>query len=148
MQIQRARREDAPTIRQIALSAYTPYIRRIGRKPAPMVADFPALIMAEEVWTLSEIAETFGFIVMRSVGESLHIENIAVHPARHGEGHGRALLEFAEDEARRRGHRVMTLYTNEKMRENLSLYAALGWWETGRREEGGFRRVFFEKPVL
>jgi hypothetical protein len=33
------------------------------------------------------------------------------------------------------------------MTENLALYARLGWTETGRGGEGGFRRVHFEKRL-
>ncbi len=146
-EIQRARPEDAAFIRRIAIAAYSPYIRRIGRKPAPMLADFPALIAAGEVWTISEIADIAGFIVMRSGGESLHVENVAVDPEQHGRGFGRALLSFAEDEARRRGLRRLDLYTNAKMRENLALYPLLGWQETARKTEQGFDRVFFEKLI-
>ena len=41
----------------------------------------------------------------------------------------------------------MDLYTNAKMRENLALYARLGWREVDRRTESGFERVYFEKTV-
>ncbi|MEO0360480.1 MAG: GNAT family N-acetyltransferase [Pseudomonadota bacterium] len=147
MDIQRARPEDAQFLKRIADQAYRPYIRRIGRRPAPMLADFPALIAAGEVWTLSEVADIVGYVVMRSAATSLHVENVAVHPEQHGRGFGRALLEFAEEEAARRGHDTLDLYTNAKMTENLSLYHALGWTEVGRRTQGGFDRVFFEKRV-
>ena len=147
METQRARPEDAQFIRRIALAAYTPYIRRIGRKPAPIFADYPALVAAGKVWIRSEIAEIVGYIVLDAAGGALRVENFAVHPERHGEGHGRALLDFAETEARRRGLRRLSLYTNAKMTENISLYTALGWRETERRWEDGFNRVYFEKQV-
>ena len=147
MDIQRARPEDAPFLRKIAQQAYRPYIRRIGRKPAPMLADFPALIAAGEVWTLSEIADIVGYIVLRDNDGSLHVENIAVDPECHGRGYGRVLLDFAEEEAKRRRFGMMDLYTNAKMRENLALYARLGWREVDRRTESGFERVYFEKTV-
>lgn len=147
MQIQRARPEDAGPVRRVAAAAYQPYIRRIGRKPAPMVADFPALIAAGELWALAEIADIIGFIVLRRKGDSLHIENVAVLPERHGEGHGRALLDFAEETARRHALSRLDLYTNAMMTENLTLYAQLGWREVGRRREDGFDRVYFEKEI-
>lgn len=147
MEIQHARPEDAPFIRRIAEDAYRPYIRRIGRKPAPMVADFPALISAGEVWSASEHTEIMGFIVLRDHAESLHVENVAVAPERHGLGVGKALLGFAEEEAARRGRERLDLYTNARMRENLAFYPALGWTEVDRRREDGFDRVYFEKPV-
>ncbi|MGB0409972.1 MAG: GNAT family N-acetyltransferase [Pikeienuella sp.] len=151
MDIQKARPEDASFIRAIAEAAYKPYIKRIGKKPAPMVADFPALISAGDVWCLTEIADIVGYIVMRSHNsttvESLHIENVAVAPERHGWGFGRALLEFAEAEARRRGIEQLDLYTNAHMRENLAFYAQLGWNVAGRRHEDGFDRVYFTKAL-
>jgi hypothetical protein len=39
-QIRRARPEDAARIGAIARAAYVKYVPRIGREPAPMVADF------------------------------------------------------------------------------------------------------------
>lgn len=147
MEIHRARPEDSPFIRDIAAAAYAPYVKRIGRKPAPMVADFAALIDAAEVWIAVDFAEILGYIVMRPRADGLHIENVAVSPPRHGEGVGKALLDFAEAEAARVGILRMDLYTNAQMRENLALYPRLGWVETARRTENGFERVYFEKPV-
>lgn len=112
-----------------------------------MLADFPALIAAGEVWTLSEVADIAGYIVLREHPDGLEIENIAVDPEEHGRGFGRALLDFAEAEAARRGLAALRLYTNARMTENLSLYAALGWREVDRRAEGGFDRVYFEKAT-
>lgn len=124
-----------------------PYVKRIGKEPAPMTADFAALIEAAEVWVAVDFAEILGYIVMRPGQDTLHIENVAVSPPRHGAGVGKALLDFAEAEAARVGISRMNLYTNAKMRENLSLYPRLGWVETDRRTEGGFERVYYEKPV-
>ena len=147
MDIQKARPEDAPFVRAIAEAAYRPYVRRIGRKPAPMTADFAGLIAAGEVWCLTDIAEIVGYIVLRTRGDSLHVENVAVAPERHGCGFGRALMQHAEAEARRRGLAGMDLYTNALMRENIALYTQLGWTLIGKRREAGFERVFFNKPV-
>lgn len=146
-EMQPARPEDAPFVRRIARAAYSPYIRRIGRKPAPMLANFATQIAAGEVWVLSEFADILGFIVLRAHAGGLHVENVAVDPERHGEGHGRRLLSFAEAEAARRRMTRLDLYTNAKMTENRALYAALGWVETERRREDGFDRVYFEKSV-
>ncbi len=147
MEMQRARPEDAAILRRIGQAAFLPYVRRIGRRPAPMDADMAALIEAGAVWTLSSIADTVGYIVLKEKPGSLHIDTVAVSPERHGEGHGRRLLAFAEEEARHRGLPTLDLYTNVRMSENLSLYAALGWRETGRRVEDGFERVYFAKDV-
>ena len=105
------------------------------------------MIDAAEVWVAADFAENLGYIVMRVGPASLHIENVAVMPERHGEGIGKALLNFAEAEAKRVGIKRLDLYTNAAMRENLTLYPLLGWSETDRRTEDGFERVYFEKWI-
>ena len=72
---------------------------------------------------------------------------MAVDPARRGQGIGGALIAFVEAEARRAGLVAVELYTNGMMRENLEMYPALGYRETGRRTEDGFERVYFRKEV-
>ena len=60
---------------------------------------------------------------------------------------GIASLLLAEDEAARRGHERIWLYTNVKMSQNLVWYPRLGYVETHRKLEKGFERVFFEKRI-
>ena len=57
------------------------------------------------------------------------------------------LLEFAEGQAQARGFSRLTLYTNELMTENQAIYARLGFRETGRRSEAGYRIVYMDKPL-
>ena len=56
-------------------------------------------------------------------------------------------MAFAEERARREGLGEVRLHTNEKMRENLAVYAKLGFEETGRGLGGGYRRVFMRKRL-
>ena len=56
-------------------------------------------------------------------------------------------MAFAEEEARRRGHRVIELYTNEVMVENIALYRRLGYVETGRKQVAGYDRVYMRKTL-
>jgi len=58
------------------------------------------------------------------------------------------LMDHAEDMARAQGLAAVTLFTNEKMHENIALYTKIGFTETGRKTEDGFNRVFFRKNVL
>ena len=143
--IRPARDADCDAVRACAEAAYAPYVERIGRKPAPMVADFAAQIAAGQVRVLVEDGEICGFTVFYPRGDHLHLENVAVHPSQYGRGHGQRLLAFVEQEALRLGLAAVELYTNEKMEKNLILYPRLGYQEVGRREEDGFRRVFFRK---
>ncbi|MBL8698777.1 MAG: GNAT family N-acetyltransferase [Alphaproteobacteria bacterium] len=144
--MRRATPADVPALAAIAEAAYVRYVARIGRRPAPMDPDFATLIAAGEV-TLREADGVVGFVVWRAKPDHVFIDNVAVDPARHGQGHGKAMLAWVEAEARRIGVPEMRLYTNAKMTENLAMYPRLGWIETDRRMQDGFDRVFFRKPL-
>ncbi len=134
-------------IERCARAAYGKYVARIGRAPAPMVADFASQITAGRVWAAVDEAGFGGYAVCYPRGDHMHLENIAVLPERQGRGIGRALIAHVEAEARKLGLAAVELYTNEKMTENLALYPRLGYRETGRRSEDGFARVFFRKDL-
>jgi GNAT superfamily N-acetyltransferase len=75
------------------------------------------------------------------------IDNVAVDPSMRGKGLGKALLEFAEGEARRGGFDSICLYTHEKMTENLALYSRIGYVEYDRRSQGDFSLVYMRKHL-
>lgn len=139
--------EDLSAIRRCAEDAYALYVPRIGKKPAPMIADFAAQIDAGQVHVCIEGGELAGYIVLYPRGDHLHIENVAILSALQGSGLGRKLLVFAEAEARRAGLAAIELYTNQKMTENLTFYPRLGYVELRRAEEDGFARVFYRKDL-
>ena len=145
--IRPARAEDADWARALVRRAYTLYVPRMGKEPAPMLADYGALISAGEVHVLEGGGAPVALIVIYPKEDALFIENIAVDPSTQRKGHGRALLAFAESEARRLGLKALRLYTNAAMTENLAYYPRLGFRETARREKDGYSRVFFEKRV-
>ena len=145
--IRAGRREDADWARALVRRAYALYVPRMGQEPAPMLADYAALIDAGELQVLEEAGSPVALIVLRRDEDAIFVENIAVDPQIQRKGHGRTLLAFAEDEARRLGLTAIRLYTNAAMTENLAYYPRLGFRETDRREEDGYNRVFFEKWV-
>jgi ribosomal protein S18 acetylase RimI-like enzyme len=142
-----AEAEDVPAITGCARAAYDRYVSRIGREPAPMVADFAALVAAGEVHVLLAGGDLAGFIVVRPGPDHLFVENLAVHPDRQGQGLGRRLVAFAEATARAGGLPALELYTNVKMTENFPFYRGLGFVETERRHEDGFDRVYMRKKL-
>jgi N-acetylglutamate synthase-like GNAT family acetyltransferase len=147
VQIRRAERWDVPAIRAIVGAAYAPSVPRIGRAPAPVAADYEALVQAQEAWVGEADDRVVGVLVIRPAGDVLELENVAVDPASQRRGYGRALIAFAEQRARDLGLSGVTLYTNEAMVENLRFYPRLGFVETGRRVADGYRRVFFRKSL-
>jgi GNAT superfamily N-acetyltransferase len=86
-------------------------------------------------------------IVLMAKAYHVLLDNIAVRPDRQGRGLGRALIAFADAEARRAGLGELRLYTHVKMIENIALYTWLGFTETGRSHESGYDRVFMKKQV-
>jgi GNAT superfamily N-acetyltransferase len=138
---------DAQAIAACVAAAYRHYIARIGRQPRPMLEDYTEVIERRQVSVADVKGELFGVLVLAMTDEGFLLDNVAVHPLSQGKGIGKALLQFAESEARRLGHRSIYLYTNEKMTENQSLYAKIGYVEYDRRSENGYGRVYMRKRL-
>ncbi|SLN49039.1 putative acetyltransferase [Aquimixticola soesokkakensis] len=148
LEIRKATSEDESGVRLCAEDAYEQYVAAIGKKPAPMVADFGSLIASGSVYIAVEAdAELNGFIVFYQEDDYFMLENVAVHANATGKGVGKRLITFCEQQAKQSGVKRVKLYTNEKMSENLSIYPHLGYREIDRRTEDGFNRVFFEKSL-
>lgn len=148
----KAKKEDIPAIRQMVDSAYSKYIERIGKPPAPMNADWNRLISSQDVWVLRTTDsgdEVVGAVVLGvdADSDSIKINNLVVSPAAQGRGYGKILMRHAEDTAREKGRPALTLFTNVMMYENLALYPKLGFYETERRSEEGYDRVYYRKDL-
>ncbi|MHC8314698.1 GNAT family N-acetyltransferase [Pseudomonas sp. LB3P31] len=147
--IRQACADDEDAVRACAEQAYVQYVDVIGRKPAPMLADFAAQIAAGDVYLCTgEGDELQGFIVFYPLEQHMLLENVAVSAAGRGQGIGKALIRFCEAQALGLGLGSVQLYTNAKMTANLSIYPRLGYVEIRRSTEDGFDRVFFEKRVV
>lgn len=142
-----ARQSDAKDVAALVDRAYEPWIPRIGMSPGPMTADYDHVIGTRQV-TVAELRGVIAGVLVASVAEEgFLIENVAVHPSRHGIGLGRALLEFAEASAKRQGFTSIYLYTHSKMEENVDLYTRIGYVEYDRRAAEGFALVFMRKQL-
>lgn len=126
--------------------AYQMYVDRLGKKPAPMLADYASLIASGSVYVLDQDGVR-GLIVLEPRRDHLFVENVAVRPDAQGLGLGRRLMRFAEDQARQRGLPAIELYTHELMVENLGYYAHLGYDMVDRRREDGYDRVYMRKRL-
>lgn len=140
-----AAQADVPAISDCVRSAYQHFVARIGRPPAPMLADY-ARIVNERTVVLAAVGEDIaGVLVLAESEEGFLLENVAVDPKWQGRGVGRKLLEHAEHRARSSGYDCIHLYTNELMVENRYLYTRLGYREYDRRVEQGLSRVYMRK---
>lgn len=145
--IRAATPDDLPAIRHCAETAYAPYIPRIGRRPAPMDADYAALVAQGFARVAERDGTVLGFVTFWPKRDHLYLDAIAVLPAAAGLGLGRALIAEVEAEGRALGLPELRLYTNAAMVENLTLYPHLGFRQVDRRIDEGFDRVFFVKAL-
>jgi GNAT superfamily N-acetyltransferase len=134
---------DLASIVAVVQAAYAIYLGRMDKPPAPLGQDYAAAARAGHIWVAGD--PVTGLISLIPGRDSLLVGNVAVHPSAQGTGLGRALLDFAEQHARRLGLGRLTLYTNEVMTENYAIYTHLGYREVDRRAEDGYRRVYLEK---
>ncbi|HEV8191419.1 MAG TPA: GNAT family N-acetyltransferase [Ktedonobacterales bacterium] len=119
--IRKGQPSDLDAICDCVIAAYTPYVARIGRRPAPMDDDYEALLQAGEVYVAPDAAGVRAVLVVRPLETALLIKNVAVHPAYQGLGIGGALLRFAEQLAAQQEISSTVLYTNVLMAENVAV---------------------------
>jgi ribosomal-protein-alanine N-acetyltransferase len=78
-------------------------------------------------------ASVLGYLCLWAVADEVHVTNLAVHPARRGEGVGRLLLGTLLAYHRTRGARRAFLEVRPANAEARRLYEGLGFKEVGRR---------------
>jgi ribosomal protein S18 acetylase RimI-like enzyme len=143
--LRRATAGDLPAISAIIEASYAKYLTRMDKRPAPMFRDYGPSVADGTTWVAG--SPVMAVLTLYPREGHLLVENIAVHPDAQGRGLGRALMEFAEQEAGRRGFARMALVTHEAMTENQAIYARLGYSEVDRRAEDGYRRIYMEKQL-
>jgi ribosomal protein S18 acetylase RimI-like enzyme len=136
---------DLPAIEALIHAAYAKYLTRMEKPPAPMLRDYGPSVEAGATWVTGSPITAVLTLYPRE--DHLYVENVVVHPDAQGRGLGRALMNFAEREAARRGLTRMALVTHEAMTENQAIYAHLGYTETARRAEDGYRRIYMAKSL-
>jgi len=124
--------------------AFQLYVPRMGREPGPMRTDYAQSIAQGLLYVREHEGRPVGLIEISLEPGALRVKRLAVALSEQGRGHGRALLDYAESEARRLELPLIRLYTNTVMTENFPLYRDLGYRETHRDGEG---HVHFEKSI-
>ena len=139
---------DVPRLTELVHAAYGHYVERLGGPPRPMTDDYADVVRGNRVTVAECSGKIVGLIVLGVSDEGFVIDNVAVEPSHQGSGVGRALLERAEEAARREGFDSIYLYTHEKMTENLALYSRIGYVEYARRLLGEARIVYLRKQLI
>ena len=87
--IRSAADRDEGSIREYAEDAYRCFVEPIGGKPAPMVADFAAVIAGGRVYVLEDAHDRIAvFIVFYPRNGGMFLENVAVRTFHRGKGFG------------------------------------------------------------
>ena len=132
--IRRADQSDLAVVQGISADAYiAAYVPMLGYIPLPAEEDYVPRIERGEVWLLACGDSDIGVAVLEERRDHLLVYSIAVRPTEQGSGHGRALLDFADQRAAALGLTVIRLYTNMRMEKNIALYRRHGYVETGTR---------------
>ena len=139
--------DDEAAIVECVNAAYSKYVNRIGRKPAPMLDDYHIQIEKKQAHVFEKQDKITGIVILIPKPDYLYLENIAVHPSYQGKGIGRQLMQYAESIARSFGFSEIQLFTNEAMHENIAMYINYGYLETVRKIENGYRRIHFSKML-
>ena len=120
-------RDDVDAIRTLVRAAYAKWVPILGREPGPMLADYATTIDERDFDLLLDGDALVGLIETEHKADHLWIENIAVHPERHGQGLGKRLLKWAEKRAEVAGTGELRLLTNQAMEANIKLYKKVGY---------------------
>ena len=89
MQVRKARADELDAVRAIVDEAYSPWVERIGLRPAPMDDDYAVKIRDGLVDVVVDDNELLGLVVLVPDDDALLVENVAVRPAAQGLGVGR-----------------------------------------------------------
>jgi len=112
-----------------------------------MLQDYSSVIRTSQVHVAEREGRIVGVLELLVTDQGFLLDSIAVDPSAQGNGIGRQLLVFAEDEAKRKGFGSIYLMTNEKMTENQALYARVGYVLFDRQTVHGYSRVLMRKRL-
>ena len=146
-EIRQAGPGDARAIRALTREAYAKWVPLIGREPLPMSADYEEALKSHRFDLLFDAGELIALIETIPHPDHLLIENVAVSPARQGEGLGRLLIDGVERLAVALGHAEIRLYTNKLFAANLTFYDKLGYRVAHEEEYRGGVVVHMAKAL-
>ncbi|PCI75058.1 MAG: hypothetical protein COB20_13800 [SAR86 cluster bacterium] len=126
--IRQATLADADALQECMMAAYSVYLETLKEiSLPPLEVDYASEILNYPTWVAQREGKIVGGLIMTFEESCAVVSNIAVHPAAQGIGLGRALLVFAEQQARTKEITRMRLATHVLLTGNVSLYQHLGW---------------------
>ena len=133
--MRRANERDHDAVVAVQLAAYARNRELLGVEPLPLMVDYHDVLRDKQVW-LALAPETFpehvaGVLVLEPRAGDMMIESVATHPIAQGQGLGRWLLAFAEDQARTHGLAIVRLYTGTILTHLVEWYGRHGYTVEG-----------------
>jgi ribosomal-protein-alanine N-acetyltransferase len=126
--LRRARAEDVDRVMEIEQDGFLhPWSRELIERELGHA--WSQLLLAED----EAGGAVLGYIVFWIVHDEVHVLNVATALEARRRGVGRALMDAAEDEGRRRGCRLSTLEVRRPNAPALALYRAIGYRQVGIR---------------
>ena len=118
-------RDDA---QRILWTAFTPYVRNLGREiTVHHDAFLAAAIERGDVYLALDGQEIVGVAATERRDDGIYIDRLGVAPARQGTGLGSFMLERVEEIARSSGLKELSLETAEMAEGNIRLYRRHGF---------------------
>jgi len=104
-------------------SAFTPYVRRLGREiPADAYAWFAEAIVKGDIYVALDGDEIVGAIATRRRDADIELALIGVSPTRQKRGIASFMIARVAEIARAEGLRTLSLTTAEMMEDRIRLY--------------------------
>jgi ribosomal protein S18 acetylase RimI-like enzyme len=138
--------------RRVLWTAFTPYVRNLGREITAHHYTFLAAAIARgDVYLALDGEEIVGVAATERRDSRIYIDRLGVAPTRQSTGLGSFLLERVEEIARASGLKELSLETAEMAEGNVRLYRRHGF-EIVRRGPpshgmDAHTRVFMVKPL-
>lgn len=112
-----------------------------------MVADFADHIDQDWVIVFERDGVVVGYAILLTNDQRALLDNIAIDPTCQRSGAGTTLVAHVEQRVIDLGYGALHLYTNVVMSDNVRWYEKLGFVETRRVDEAGFRRIYMSKMI-
>jgi ribosomal protein S18 acetylase RimI-like enzyme len=134
---------DAEQLSALIVRAFSAYEMRLD-PPSNALKETPNAIRAKFPQHGAAIAESggagIGCVLFTPEDKALYIGRLAVDPAWRRRGVARALMAYAEAEARRRGLERMRLQVRIPLVGNQALFKSCGFVEVGREAHPGYTK--------
>lgn len=132
MRIRDAGAGDLPAMQDIERAAGTLFaaigMREIADDDPPSLAELGRYQRDGRAWVAQDdTGRVIAYLIADQVGDSVHVEQVSVHPAAARRGIGRALLDHAAGYAAARGAGALTLTTFAEVPWNAPYYARCGF---------------------